>query len=249
MGDEPILSNIQPVTINTMLNNNWMNNGLIFTARKRSLGQGNIFIGVCQEFCSQGGEYLSRCPLREQAPPFPGPGSPPGTRYTSPWSRHPPEQTPRDQVHPFLAQSMLGDTVNARAVRILLECNLVQRKKIGLNFVTCERSLSGIIVTFSALITTNKMVTVSNSILPSTQSEMSLQTGSTVLCVLYNYELLWCIHTGQNQDRNRDQEQMGCMKLCVNFHITPEPGETETYCQPLFWSRSLFCTVWLHHYP
>ena len=26
----------------------------IFTARKRSLGQGNIFIGVCQEFCSQG---------------------------------------------------------------------------------------------------------------------------------------------------------------------------------------------------
>ena len=27
----------------------------IFTARKRSLGQGNIFIGVCQEFCSRGG--------------------------------------------------------------------------------------------------------------------------------------------------------------------------------------------------
>ena len=29
--------------------------GFIFTARKRSLGQGNIFIGVCQEFCSRGG--------------------------------------------------------------------------------------------------------------------------------------------------------------------------------------------------
>ena len=28
---------------------------MIFAARKRSLGQGNIFIGVCQEFCSQGG--------------------------------------------------------------------------------------------------------------------------------------------------------------------------------------------------
>ena len=27
----------------------------IFTARKRSLGQGNIFISVCQEFCSYGG--------------------------------------------------------------------------------------------------------------------------------------------------------------------------------------------------
>ena len=29
----------------------------VFTARKRSLGQGNIFIGVCQEFCSQGGAW------------------------------------------------------------------------------------------------------------------------------------------------------------------------------------------------
>ena len=27
----------------------------VITDRKRSLGQGNIFIGVCQEFCSQGG--------------------------------------------------------------------------------------------------------------------------------------------------------------------------------------------------
>ena len=31
--------------------------------------------------------------------------------------------TPRGR--PLLAQSMLGDTVNARALRILLECNLV----------------------------------------------------------------------------------------------------------------------------
>ena len=31
---------------------------LIFTARKRSLGQGNIFIGVCQEFCLKGGGHL-----------------------------------------------------------------------------------------------------------------------------------------------------------------------------------------------
>ena len=30
MGDEPILSiTIQPITINTMLNNNWLNNGPI----------------------------------------------------------------------------------------------------------------------------------------------------------------------------------------------------------------------------
>ena len=31
---------------------------LIITARKRSLGQGNIFTSVCQEFCSQGGCLL-----------------------------------------------------------------------------------------------------------------------------------------------------------------------------------------------
>ena len=41
---------------------------VIFTARKRSLGQGNIFSSVCQEFCSQGGVCLSECwdttPLR-----------------------------------------------------------------------------------------------------------------------------------------------------------------------------------------
>ena len=123
---------------------------LIFTARKRSLGQGNVFTSVCHSvhggtdppgyyairwtsgryasllppanvvcegyvftrvchsFCSQGGggEYLTRC-----NPPWPG--TPPGTRYT-----------PQDQVHPP-EQSMLGDTVNVRAVRILLECNLV----------------------------------------------------------------------------------------------------------------------------
>ena len=34
MGDEPILSIIQPVTIDTMLNNNWLNNGLIFLSKK-----------------------------------------------------------------------------------------------------------------------------------------------------------------------------------------------------------------------
>ena len=133
---------------------------LVFTARKQSLGQGNIFIGVCQEFCSQG-EFLPQCMLRytppsqEQTPPGSRPpradaplvadtpleAAPPQSRHSSPGadtpleqappseadtpradtpqSRHPPKQTPPQ------AQSMLGDTVNARAVRILLECNLV----------------------------------------------------------------------------------------------------------------------------
>ena len=57
--------------------------------------------------------------------------------------RHPPEEAPP------LAQSMLGDTVNARAVRILLECILVleiiidesecrpQMQSIGSALLTC----------------------------------------------------------------------------------------------------------------
>ena len=86
----------------------------IFTARKRSLGQGNIFKSVCQEFCPQGG--LPQCmlgyhPPTEQAPPpgnrHPsGPGTPseqapppgPGT----PWEQAlpPGPGTPRDQAPP-----------------------------------------------------------------------------------------------------------------------------------------------------
>ena len=73
----------------------------VVTARKRSLGQGNIFTTVCQSFCSQGErEYLGRYP--------PGPGTPSRTRYTSQDQVHPPGPgtpprpgTPtRDQVHP-----------------------------------------------------------------------------------------------------------------------------------------------------
>ena len=47
----------------------------IFTARKRSLGQGNIFRSVCQEFCPQG-EGLPQCML--------------GYHPLPPRSRHPP---------------------------------------------------------------------------------------------------------------------------------------------------------------
>ena len=73
----------------------------IFTARKLSLGQGNIFRGMCQEFCSRGGggKYLARYPPGGQVHPPPTrytPGKvPPRTRYP-PWTRY----TPRDQIHP-----------------------------------------------------------------------------------------------------------------------------------------------------
>ena len=89
----------------------------IFTARKRSLVQDNIFTPVCHSV-HRGG--VPQCMLGYHPPPRPAtpPGAdiPPGTRHP-PWSRHTPQE-----------QSMLGDTVNERAVRILLECNLVSDK-------------------------------------------------------------------------------------------------------------------------
>ena len=71
----------------------------IITTRKRSLGQGNIFIGVCQEFCSQG-ECPPQCMLGYPPPraDTPRADTPPGadtprSRHP-PGSRHPLEQTP-----------------------------------------------------------------------------------------------------------------------------------------------------------
>ena len=66
------------------------------TARKRSLGQGNIFRSMCQEFCPRGGGVcLSAC--WDTTPP-PGPGRhPPGP------GRHPPgpgRHPPRPGKHP-----------------------------------------------------------------------------------------------------------------------------------------------------
>ena len=51
-----------------------------------------------------------------------------GTPSQPPWDHAPPRTmhpTPSGTMHPPSAQSMLGDTVNARTVRILLECNFV----------------------------------------------------------------------------------------------------------------------------
>ena len=76
----------------------------LVTARKLSLGQGNIFSSVCQEFCPQGGEggvCLSPCwdtthPLGPGTPRACTPSSrPPGpdtlrTRHPLPQTRYPP---------------------------------------------------------------------------------------------------------------------------------------------------------------
>ena len=95
------------------------------------LGQGNVLTGICDSVNRGGGFCLSACwdttPPRSRRPP----------EADTPWEQMPPkrrpplEADPPEQTCPTLeqtppAQSMLGDTVNARAVRILLECKLVQ---------------------------------------------------------------------------------------------------------------------------
>ena len=61
---------------------------LFITARKRSLGQGNIFVPVCHSVHRGTGEYLGRYP--------------PGRYTLIPWQVHPPGQIhPSMQVHPY----------------------------------------------------------------------------------------------------------------------------------------------------
>ena len=94
----------------------------VFTARKRSLGPGNVFIGVCQEFCPRG-VCFSAC--WDTTPP-PRAGLPPEQAPRAPGTRHPPEQ------------SMPGDTVNEWAVRILLECILVLKIFYTMKSTNCQ---------------------------------------------------------------------------------------------------------------
>ena len=110
---------------------------VLITARKWSLGQGNIFTPVCHSIHSGGSASV-----HAGIPP-----PPPGTRYTPPGTSHTPRtrHTPRDHAPPGTRHTHptpiplgtdtppdqahtprdQGDTVNARAVRIPLECSLV----------------------------------------------------------------------------------------------------------------------------
>ena len=84
----------------------------LITARKRSLGQGNIFY-TCLSFCSQAGFCLSAwwdTPLTMH---------PPRTMH------HPPPPTDHAPPSPQ-AQSMLGGTVNARAAILCYFWNCIQ---------------------------------------------------------------------------------------------------------------------------
>ena len=96
---------------------------LVITVRKQSLGQGNIFRSVCQEFCSQG--VLSQC-MRADIPP--GRHSLTGRH---PLGRHPCGQTPLwadtppADTSPWADHSPPPKWPLQRTVRILLECILV----------------------------------------------------------------------------------------------------------------------------
>ena len=89
--------------------------------------EGYVFTPVCQSFCSRG-EYLGRY-TPGQVHPFPLTGTPHWQKH-SPLGRYPPGQVnPPLQVHPlgrYPPGSVCWDTVNKRAVRILLECILVK---------------------------------------------------------------------------------------------------------------------------
>ena len=126
----------------------------IITARKRSLGQGNVFTPVCHSVHRGSAQPLPRCrPPQVQTPlglgrpldvdpsgcrlPHPGLGRPPGCRppwMQTPWGwADPPSsqmqtpwmQTPRCWADPSLDAYPPPDTVNKRAVSILLGCLLV----------------------------------------------------------------------------------------------------------------------------
>ena len=86
-------------------NTNHIKNNMI-TARKRSLGQGNTFSSVCQEFCSQGGGSTWADTPPGQVPP-PMQVHPPG-RYTPPGQDPPPQQVHLPgQVHPLSRYTQL----------------------------------------------------------------------------------------------------------------------------------------------
>ena len=113
----------------------------IFTAHKQSLRRLCFYTCLSVILFTGGSTWAGTPPGTRYTPPVPGtprdqvhpqagtplwPGTPPGpdtpppgTRYT-PWDQvHPPDQVPPEQC-------MLGDTGNKRAVRILLECILVE---------------------------------------------------------------------------------------------------------------------------
>ena len=74
MDDEPILSVIQPITIDTMLNNNWLNNELIYILVKNRAEFRYVSLrvnfglnfGVCERSCTKCIKKITTDRLRPQ---------------------------------------------------------------------------------------------------------------------------------------------------------------------------------------
>ena len=101
----------------------FMRNCKIITARNEGGGRLYKFSQACVILFTGGGVCLSAC--WDTTHPADPPRADTPREQTPPWSRHPPGADTHLGADPPPAQSMLGDTVNARALRILLECNLV----------------------------------------------------------------------------------------------------------------------------
>ena len=90
---------------------------LFITARKRSLGQGNIFRSVCREFCPHGGSTWAGTPLSRYTSPgrvhllgmYPLAGTPPG-RYPPQAGTPPGRYTPPREVHAGRYRQQAGGT-------------------------------------------------------------------------------------------------------------------------------------------
>ena len=94
----------------------------MFTARKRSLGQGNIFRSVCQEFCPWGGAWSGGWAVPAPRGVVPGPGVP------APGGVPDPDPAPGG-LGGLVWGGCLVETPRwllLRAVRTLLECILVK---------------------------------------------------------------------------------------------------------------------------
>ena len=126
------------------------------SARKRSLGQGNIFRSVVSRILFTGGGSAS------VHAGIPSPWASPlgaGTPWHPPWIQalprwHTPlwdQAPPRHQAPPQSRACQLGYTVNERAVCILLECNLV----MNINLLLFSESQTLKIITYDFTFSTS----------------------------------------------------------------------------------------------
>ena len=101
---------------------------LIFTALKRSLGQGNIFAPVCHSVHGEG-EYLGRYPgqVHPRADTLPRAGTPLG-RYTS-RQVHPPAGTPLGRYTSHLCMLGYGQQAGGTHHTGMHSCLSFDRKK------------------------------------------------------------------------------------------------------------------------